>query len=426
MASARENTPRRNRHDQILDSAALQLANFGVGTSSLPEIAACMGLTRSALYYYAKSKEDLVFQVYHRSCDIMFEAAEASRSKSSNASEKLVEFVRTIAGREHIDVIALSEVGMLDAEQRTGVLERYEAVVGTIACILHEGVNRRELRACDTEITARTIVSIVQHLCMIKAWTQFRATISPLGDAVPDFARLVTGTTDLLLNGWAKDRTRPIPVQLIDFTPLLVTSARAFDREGLTRAKREEILITASRLFNQRGVSSTTLDDIAKELGATKRTLYHHVGDKQTLLSACHERSRNIIKHLYREYGRQVEGGEDQAAAHLNYLRSTALAQLRADIAPLRVSVGIPELDDEGRKAHEKYVQWLLKISSTHRNRLRDSDALRDHDGKTLNLIHVGGVNWLAKGLVSIEPSRMADVACEVVDVLRLGLLPLT
>lgn len=426
MASARETIPRRNRHDQILDSAALQLANFGVGTSSLPEIAACMGLTRSALYYYAKSKEDLVFQVYHRSCDIMAEAAEAIRSKSSNASEKLVEFVRTIAGREHIDIVALSEVGMLDAEQRTGVLERYEAVVGTIACILREGVNRRELRACDTDIAARTIISIVQQLCMIKAWTQFRAAISPLGDVTPDFGQLVTGTADLLLNGWTKNRNRPIPVKLLDFRPLLVTSVRAFDREGQARAKREEILIAASRLFNQRGISSTTLDDIAAELGATKRTLYHHVGDKQTLLSACHERSRNIIKHLYREYDCRVESGDDQAAAYLNYLRSTALAQLRPDIAPLRVSVGIPELDDAGRNAHEEYVQWLLKIGSIQRKRLKDCDALRNHDGKALRLIHVGGVNWLAKGLVSISEDRMTDVACEVVDVLHLGLKPIS
>lgn len=225
-------------------------------------------------------------------------------------------------------------------------------------------------------------------------------------------------------NGWAKDRRGPIPVRLIDLTPLLVNTFKAFDREGQARAKREEILITASRMFNQRGVSSTTLDDIAAELGATKRTLYHHVGDKQTLLSACHERSRNIIKHIYREYDRRAEGGEDQAEAHLNYLRSAALAQLRPDIAPLRASVGIPELDDQGRQAHEEYVHWLLKIGSIHRRRLKECDALRIHDGKTLNLIHIGGVNWLAKGLVSIEPSRMADVACEVVDVLRLGLLP--
>ena len=426
MTGQIESATRRSRHDLILDSAALQLANFGVGTSSLPEIAACMGLTRSALYYYAKSKEDLVFQVYYRSCDIMAETAEAIRSKPSDASQMLVEFVRSIASREQIDVIALSEVGMLGAEQRTAVLERYEAVVSKIADILREGVNRCELRACDPNIAARTIISIVQHLGMTRAWTQFRATISPLGDAVPDLARLVTGTTDLLLNGWAKDRKRPIPVQLIDLTPLLATNVRAFDREGQARAKREEILITASRLFNQRGVSSTTLDDIAAELGATKRTLYHHVGDKQTLLSACHERSRNIIKYLYREYDRRVEGGEDQAVAQLNYLRSTALAQLRSDIAPLRISVGIPELDDEGRKAHEEYVQWLLKISSIHRNRLKDSDALRDHDGKTLNLIHVGVVNWLAKGLVSISEQRMIDVACEVVDVLHLGLKPIS
>lgn len=423
MTSQIESATRRNRHDLILDSAALQLANFGVGTSSLSEIAVCMGLTRSALYYYAKSKDDLVFQVYYRSCDIMAKIAEAIRSKPDDASQKLVKFVRSIASREQIDVIALSEVGMLNAEQQAAVLARYEAVVSEIACILREGTNRGELRTCDPDIAARTIVSIVQHLCMIRAWTQFRSAISPLGDQVPDFARLVTGTTDLLLNGWAKNRNRPIPVQLIDFTPLLVTTVRAFDREGQARAKREEILITASRLFNQRGVSSTTLDDIAAELGATKRTLYHHVGDKQTLLSACHERSRNIIKHIYSEYDRRAEGGEDQAAAQFNYLRSTALAQLRPDIAPLRTSVGIPELDDEGRKAHEEYVQWLLKIGSIHRKRLKDCDALRNHDGKTLHLIHVGGVNWLAKGLVSISEDRMTDVACEVVDVLRLGML---
>jgi len=423
MTSQIESVTRRNRHDLILDSAALQLANFGVGTSSLSEIAVCLGLTRSALYYYAKSKDDLVFQVYYRSCDIMAKIAEAIRSKPDDASQKLVKFVRSIASREQIDVIALSEVGMLNAEQQAAVLARYEAVVREIACILREGTNRGELLTCDPDIAARTIVSIVQHLCMIWAWMQFRSAISPLGYQVPDFARLVTGTTDLLLNGWAKNRNRPIPVQLIDFTPLLVATVRAFDREGQARAKREEILITASRLFNQRGVSSTTLDDIAAELGATKRTLYHHVGDKQTLLSACHERSRNIIKHIYSEYDRRAEGGEDQAAAQFNYLRSTALAQLRPDIAPLRTSVGIPELDDEGRKAHEEYVQWLLKIGSIHRKRLKDCDALRNHDGKTLHLIHVGGVNWLAKGLVSISEDRMTDVACEVVDVLRLGML---
>jgi hypothetical protein len=106
-------------------------------------------------------------------------------------------------------------------------------------------------------------------------------------------------------------------------------------------------------------------------------------------------------------------------------LRSTALAQLRPDIAPLRASVGIPELDDEGHKAHEEYVHWLLKIGSVQKRRLKQCDAMRVHDGKTLHLIHIGGVNWLAKGLVSISEDRMIDVACEVVDVLRLGLKPI-
>lgn len=417
--------PRRSRHDVILDSAALQLANFGVGTSSLPEIAACMGLTRSALYYYVKSKEDLVFQVYMRSCEIMAATVAEIRSNPGDAPQQLAEFVRAIAGRERIDVIALAEVGMLDTAQQSAVLARYEAVVGAVADLLNEGIARGELRACDAEVTARTLISIVQQLCMLRAWTQHRANISPLGNQELELEKLVNGTVDLLLNGWAKDRSRPIPVRIIDFTALKVAPAGAFDREGLARAKRDEILVTASRLFNQRGVASTTLDDIAAELGATKRTLYHHVGDKQALLSACHERARNVVKQLYAEYDRRVEAGEDCEAAHLNYLRSTALAQLRQDIAPIRASVGIPELAENERKAHGDYVQWLLRIGAIQRKRLQACGALRDHDGKTLNQIHIGGVNWLAKGLVSIPADRMTDVACAVVDVLRLGLRPI-
>nr|BFE72559.1 TetR/AcrR family transcriptional regulator [Actinoplanes digitatis] len=38
------------------------------------------------------------------------------------------------------------------------------------------------------------------------------------------------------------------------------------------------------RLFNERGYEATSMDDVAKRLGITKSSLYHHVASKQELL----------------------------------------------------------------------------------------------------------------------------------------------
>ena len=44
------------------------------------------------------------------------------------------------------------------------------------------------------------------------------------------------------------------------------------------------ILITASKLMQKFGISSVTMDDIAKECHISKRTLYEHIPDKRTLV----------------------------------------------------------------------------------------------------------------------------------------------
>jgi hypothetical protein len=44
------------------------------------------------------------------------------------------------------------------------------------------------------------------------------------------------------------------------------------------------ILEQSYRLFFKYGVRSVTMDDIAREIGISKKTLYHHVADKEELL----------------------------------------------------------------------------------------------------------------------------------------------
>ena len=58
-----------NRHERVLDEAARQLNEKGVLLTSLAEIAAKLGVTRGAMYYYVEDREDLVFQCYRRAAE---------------------------------------------------------------------------------------------------------------------------------------------------------------------------------------------------------------------------------------------------------------------------------------------------------------------------------------------------------------------
>lgn len=46
----------------------------------------------------------------------------------------------------------------------------------------------------------------------------------------------------------------------------------------------ESILVTAVRLFNERGYDATSMEDLARALGVTKSAVYHHVSSKEELL----------------------------------------------------------------------------------------------------------------------------------------------
>lgn len=55
----------------------------------------------------------------------------------------------------------------------------------------------------------------------------------------------------------------------------------------------QRIIDGASRLFLTKGIKSVRMDDIAHELGVSKRTIYEHFADKDQLLRTC-------LVHLHR------------------------------------------------------------------------------------------------------------------------------
>ena len=75
-------------------------------------------------------------------------------------------------------------------------------------------------------------------------------------------------------------------------------------RRALARA---EILTAAAELFRARGYRTTTLEELARRLGISKKTLYGHFRSKEDLLAALPVRLRRAIVRRKARYDHAVQ-----------------------------------------------------------------------------------------------------------------------
>ena len=75
---------------------------------------------------------------------------------------------------------------------------------------------------------------------------------------------------------------------------------------GERRGRREDLLTAAARRFVAVGLRKTTMEDIAREAGAGKATLYRHFSNKDAVIDALLEREAE-------RFGRELEAA---AGAH--------------------------------------------------------------------------------------------------------------
>ena len=89
--------------------------------------------------------------------------------------------------------------------------------------------------------------------------------------------------------------------------------------------QKERIVAQAMQMFVSQGIKAVRMDDIAQQLGVSKRTLYELFGDKESLLylamehffeskrlergAAC-EGARNVLEAMFRVLGRVMEDSE--------------------------------------------------------------------------------------------------------------------
>jgi AcrR family transcriptional regulator len=403
---------RPTQREILLDEAARQFNARGIAATSVNQVAKRVGLTRAAVYYYVKDGEDLVFQCYLRACQLTADDLAHGHEHGKDDLERIKEFVRRALAPERPPAAVVSEIAYLSDAQRTVIEAEHGRNIAALEGFVRDGIRAGTIRECDPHVTAQAIFGIVSWIVLSPGW------VGKGGDAA--FAlRMAEAVVDHLEHGLAARPTAPFLCR-IDVKTLVSAPANMFDREHAAAMKIEQVLETASRLFNERGLDGVSLDQIAAALGATKGALYHYFSDKRELVLRCYERSADLDEKMADLAERSGTTGLERGmiGLHLN-----VQAQV-AGPSPLVPLIGLESIAPGPRKAlqsrlallHFRFTQMGHQGIADGSNRRCDVDAIA--------LAGAGMFGWIPKWLPASAAARRWEIADQMVDLSRLGLRP--
>jgi AcrR family transcriptional regulator len=154
------------RH-KILVEAARLFVSRGFDGISMREIGMACGLSKPALYYHFRSKEDLFLAILNDSLDEITAMVKNAQAQTGPAQERIAGFARAIflelpPERRALIRLANQEMGKLSPDQREPFAARYQVdFIEGITAMVRQGVQSGEFRAMDPLLVTWTFMGIL-------------------------------------------------------------------------------------------------------------------------------------------------------------------------------------------------------------------------------------------------------------------------
>ncbi len=276
----------------ILSQAARLFNGRGSRSTTLLDIAQGLGLTKTSLYYYVKTKEELIYQCYMAALDHIMQGLNAIEANHEGALERVQAMVRAHFNdwraaqegkRDH--TAALLEIASLKDQHRADVEQRYTEMFLRLRQYLRDGIAEGTIRNIDTTAATLSLIGSMQW-----SFNWLRTVPAEQFDTVIDSA------VDIITHGVAQ---QPFRFADLDFSAAGLGSSQSFDRDEQNRLKQDAFFKTGTWYFNKKGFVGTSLDEIAQTLDVTKGAFYYHIRNKEDLLYSCYTRSLDISAQIH-------------------------------------------------------------------------------------------------------------------------------
>jgi len=185
-----------DKETQIINEAIKLFSQKGYHTTTLDEIAAALGITKAALYYYFPSKNHILRSIMQQSISFMGETVKTGKSNAPPI-EKLREICILVtelaAVTQNQAKIFFEQIHILPTRTRNALMRKENEIIKTLQNVLQEGVDDKVFRIKDVKICSYAILGLCN-------WTY--RWYRPGGRLTPK--QIAEITADLILNGVLK------------------------------------------------------------------------------------------------------------------------------------------------------------------------------------------------------------------------------
>jgi TetR/AcrR family transcriptional regulator len=154
----------------ILNAAQKRFARFGLSKVTMEEIAADLGVSKAALYYYFTTKEEVFRLVIAREQQELIDRVAEIIEEACPAREKLLHYFRqhvTLLGQLlNLKIISVHAMDTIHPIMRSVFREFSKKEQEFLEAILNEGKKRREFNLESPEKTAALLLHLLQGLRM--------------------------------------------------------------------------------------------------------------------------------------------------------------------------------------------------------------------------------------------------------------------
>jgi AcrR family transcriptional regulator len=177
------------RREEILRRVGLVVREHGFASLKMQDIADRLNMTKGNLYYYFKSKQDLLFHCHMKCMEISLAAlTEAERGDAKPAARLRRLLVAHIKGiiEDSYGAVLLTDLEDLTTEQRrryVGMRDRFERGVRKI---IDQGIASGEFRKIDSRLAGFAILGSINWM---PKWyrPEGKLPASSLADGFADF-----------------------------------------------------------------------------------------------------------------------------------------------------------------------------------------------------------------------------------------------
>jgi AcrR family transcriptional regulator len=170
-------TPRRDvseeRREQIITAAMAVFARHGFYEARMDDIVKESGLSKGALYWYFKSKDDIIAAIMDHFIEREIEGLEAALKLDTPASERLLQLsdmlVEEMRGMTELMPILYEfyAVASRKKEVRKALMRYFQPTRKLLAALIQQGIDSREFASIEADVVAVDLIAFFEGLLLL-------------------------------------------------------------------------------------------------------------------------------------------------------------------------------------------------------------------------------------------------------------------